>query len=61
MKPTKIEKVETILWDRWLLVRIYCEDGTVGIGVKRESTDGSDRPRRWSTYASRICLARTPP
>ena len=32
MKPTKIEKVETILWDRWLLVRIYCEDGTVGIG-----------------------------
>ena len=32
MKPTKIEKVETILWDRWLLIRIYCEDGTVGIG-----------------------------
>ena len=32
MKPTKIEKVETILWDRWLLVRIHCEDGTVGIG-----------------------------
>ena len=32
MKPTKIEKIETILWDRWLLVRIYCEDGTVGIG-----------------------------
>ena len=31
-KPTKIERVETILWDRWLLVRIYCEDGTVGIG-----------------------------
>lgn len=32
MKPTKIAKVETILWNRWLLVRIYCEDGTVGIG-----------------------------
>ena len=32
MKATKIEKVETILWDRWLLVRVYCEDGTVGIG-----------------------------
>src|SRR5215468_2989194 len=31
-KPTKIEHVETILWDRWLLVRIACEDGTVGIG-----------------------------
>ena len=29
---TKIERVETILWDRWLLIRIYCEDGTVGIG-----------------------------
>ena len=32
MKATKIEKVEPILWDRWLLVRVYCEDGTVGIG-----------------------------
>ena len=21
-----------MLWDRWLLIRIYCEDGTVGIG-----------------------------
>ena len=30
--PTKIERVETLLWDRWLLIRIYCEDGTVGIG-----------------------------
>ena len=30
-KPTKIERVETILWDHWLLVRIACEDGTVGI------------------------------
>ena len=29
---TKIERVETNLWDRWLLIRIYCEDGTVGIG-----------------------------
>jgi galactonate dehydratase len=32
MKPTKIEKIETILWSRWLLLRIYCEDGTIGIG-----------------------------
>jgi galactonate dehydratase len=32
MDSTRIEQVETILWDRWLLVRIYCEDGTVGIG-----------------------------
>jgi len=31
-KPTKIEHVETILWNRWLLIRIHCEDGTVGIG-----------------------------
>lgn len=29
---TKIEKIETILWDRWLLIKIYCEDGTVGFG-----------------------------
>jgi galactonate dehydratase len=32
MKATRIEKIETILWERWLLVRISCEDGTVGIG-----------------------------
>ena len=32
MKRTKIERVETVLWDRWLLIRVYCEDGTVGIG-----------------------------
>ena len=32
MKKTKIERVETILWDRWLLMKIHCEDGTVGIG-----------------------------
>src|SRR5499427_6003106 len=31
-KPTKIEHIETILWNRWLLLRIHCEDGTVGIG-----------------------------
>ncbi len=30
--PTKIERVETFLWDRWLLIKIHCEDGTVGIG-----------------------------
>ena len=32
MQKTKIEKVEPILWDRWLLLKIHCEDGTVGIG-----------------------------
>jgi galactonate dehydratase len=32
MKATKIERIEPILWDRWLLVKVYCEDGTVGIG-----------------------------
>ena len=32
MPSTRIERVETILWDRWLLLRIYCEDGTVGLG-----------------------------
>ena len=32
MKATRIEKIETILWERWLIVRVYCEDGTVGIG-----------------------------
>ena len=32
MKKKKIENIETILWDRWLILKIYCEDGTVGIG-----------------------------
>ena len=32
MKSTKIEKIETILWSRWLILKIFCEDGTVGIG-----------------------------
>ena len=32
MKATKIERVEPILWDRWLLLKIHCEDGTVGLG-----------------------------
>ena len=32
MKATKIEAVEPILWDRWLLLKVACEDGTVGIG-----------------------------
>lgn len=29
---TKIEKVETILWSRWLLIKIHSEDGYVGVG-----------------------------
>ncbi|MCB1744518.1 MAG: galactonate dehydratase [Gammaproteobacteria bacterium] len=32
MKATKIECIESLLWDRWLLIKIHCEDGTVGIG-----------------------------
>ncbi len=32
MQATKIERLEPILWDRWLLLEIHCEDGTVGIG-----------------------------
>jgi len=32
VKKTKIENIETILWDRWLILKIFCEDGTVGIG-----------------------------
>ncbi len=32
MQPTRIEKIETLLWQKWLIVRIHCEDGTVGIG-----------------------------
>ena len=32
MKKTKIESVETILWDKWLIIKIKCEDGTIGIG-----------------------------
>ena len=32
LNSTKIEKIETILWSRWLLIKIHCEDGTVGIG-----------------------------
>ena len=32
LPPTRIEKLETFLFDRWCLLRIHCEDGTVGIG-----------------------------
>ena len=32
MKATRIAAVEPILWDRWLLLKVICEDGTVGIG-----------------------------
>ena len=32
MKATRIEAVETVAWDRWLLLKVNCEDGTVGIG-----------------------------
>ncbi len=29
---TKIEKVETFLWSRWILIKIHSEDGYVGVG-----------------------------
>lgn len=32
MKTTRIEKLDTFLIDRWCLLRIQCDDGTVGIG-----------------------------
>ena len=32
MKKTRIERLETILWSRWLLIKIHAEDGTVGTG-----------------------------
>lgn len=41
---TRIEKVETFLWDRWLLIKIHCEDGTVGIG--EGGVHGWQRPTR---------------
>ena len=31
-KSTLIEDIETYLWDKWLIVRVICEDGTIGIG-----------------------------
>ena len=44
MKKTKIEKIEPILWDRWLLLKIYCEDGTIGIG--EAGVHGWQRPTK---------------
>ena len=32
MPKTRIAKLETILWSRWLLIKIHAEDGTFGIG-----------------------------
>lgn len=32
LPPTRIEKLETFLVERWCLLRIHCEDGTVGTG-----------------------------
>lgn len=32
MKTTRIEQLDTFLVDRWCLLRLRCEDGTVGIG-----------------------------
>ena len=32
MKPTRIARLDTFLVDRWCLLRVTCEDGTVGVG-----------------------------
>ena len=32
LSSTRIEKLETFLVERWCLLRIHCEDGTVGTG-----------------------------
>src|SRR5262249_26114288 len=32
LPPTRIEKLETFLIERWCLLRLHCEDGTVGTG-----------------------------
>ena len=32
LPPTRIEKIEMFLIQRWCLLRIHCEDGTVGTG-----------------------------
>src|SRR5262249_42569562 len=32
LPPTRSEKLETFLIERWCLLRIHCEDGTVGTG-----------------------------
>ena len=32
MPVSRIESLETFLVDRWCLLRIRCDDGTVGIG-----------------------------
>ena len=42
--PTRIEKVDTFLWSHWLLIKIHCEDGTVGVG--EGGVHGWQRPTR---------------
>lgn len=32
MKPTRIASLQTFLVDRWCILKVTCEDGTVGIG-----------------------------
>ena len=43
---TKIEKVETFLWSRWLLIKIHSEDGFVGDWRRAASTVGNVPRRR---------------
>ena len=44
MNQTRIAAVEPILWHRWLLLKITCEDGTVGIG--ESGVHGWQRPTK---------------
>jgi galactonate dehydratase len=42
LPPTRIEKLETFLVERWRLLRIHCEDGTVG--TSKAGVHGWPRP-----------------
>ena len=42
LPSTRIEKLETFLIERWCLLRIHCEDGTVGTG--EAGVHGRPRP-----------------
>ena len=50
---TKIEKVETFLWSRWLLIKIHSEDGYVGVG--EGGVHGWQRPT--NTWLAKIRIS----
>jgi len=43
LPSTRIEKLETFLIERWCLLRIHCEDGTVGT-ARQACTAGHGQP-----------------